>query len=130
MRAPLPSNSGPVWIIRLSVAVFDNLPGRALAASVVLIALLAPLVNGVASAVELRDSELVAAGSPVLQNGSGAVRLEDGRLGRVGSLFFVPEPGAFWQLGYGIGLLAFLSARRRHRFAGDTPAAQQRRRMP
>lgn len=35
-------------------------------------------------AVELRDAELVAGGSPVLQNDTGTVRLEDARLGRVG----------------------------------------------
>ena len=65
--------------------------------------------------VELRDAELVAGGSPVLENGLGTVRLEDGRLGRLGPPVFVPEPGAVWQLGSGAGLLALLSGRRRRR---------------
>ena len=73
-------------------------------------------VLGAASAVELRDAELVAAGSPVLQNAMGTVRLEDARLGRLGPpVFAAPEPGAFWQLSCGIGLLAFLAGRRRRR---------------
>ncbi len=50
-----------------------------------LVGLLAALAAGSASAIELRDAELVAAGSPVLQNGTGTVRLEDGRLGRLGA---------------------------------------------
>ena len=75
--------------------------------------LLALLVPNAASAVELRDAELVAGGNPVLQNGAGTVRLEDARLGRVGSTVFVPEPGALWQLGSGVGLLALLARRRR-----------------
>ena len=77
---------------------------------------LATLATGTASAVELRDAALVAAGSPALQNGTGTVRLEDSRL------IFVPEPSALWQLGSGIGLLAFLAGRRgrtlRHTDAG------------
>jgi hypothetical protein len=77
----------------------------------VVVGLLAPLTAATAWAVELRDAELVAAGSPVLQNGTGTVRLEDGRLGR--PAVPLPEPGALWQLGSGIGLLALL-ARRRH----------------
>jgi hypothetical protein len=88
---------------------------------VFLVGLLAPLAAGTASAIELRDAELVAAGSPVLQNGSGTLRLEDARLGRLApTVFVVPEPGALWQLGSGIGLLALL-ARRRHRTAPATP---------
>ena len=35
---------------------------------------------------------------------------------------FVPEPGAVWQLGSGIGLLALLVRRRRRRTTYDTPA--------
>ncbi len=73
-----------------------------------------------ASATELLDGELVAAGSPVLQNGSGTVRLEDGRLGRLGPIVFVPEPGALWQLGSGVGLLALLAGRPRRRTASHT----------
>jgi hypothetical protein len=114
-------------------------PIPALAALVAIAGLLALLAAETASAVELRDSELVAAGEPVLQNGSGTVRLEDSRLGRLGPpVFFVPEPGALWQLGSGVGLLALLAGRRRRRTAYDTPggepgcadSATPRRRMP
>jgi hypothetical protein len=89
-----------------------------------LVGLLAALATGTAWAVELRDAELVPGGSPVLQNGAGTVRLEDARLGRLGPLVFVPEPGALWQLGSGIGLLALFARRgRRHRNASDTGRA-------
>jgi hypothetical protein len=95
------------------------------------------LAAGTASAVELRDAELVASGSPVLQNGAGTVRLEDARLGRLGPPVFVPEPDALWQLGTGIGLLALLARRRRHRTASRAAGAPERsdpatprRRMP
>lgn len=90
-------------------------PIPSLAALFALVGLLAPLAAGTASAVELRDAELVAAGSPVLQNGTGTVRLEDARLGRLAPPVFVPEPGALWQLGVGAGLLALLAGRRRCR---------------
>ena len=81
---------------------------------------------GTASAVELRDAELVAGGSPVLQNGTGKLRLEDGRLGRPGlSSILVPEPGALWQQAFAIGLLAVLAGRRR-RTACQTPAGATR----
>jgi hypothetical protein len=90
------------------------------------VALLAPLAAGAASAVELRDAELVAGGSPVLQNGTGTVRLEDPRLGRLGPPVFVPEPGGLWQLGSGIGLLALLARRRRRRTASRTAGAADR----
>ena len=93
-----------------------------LAAAVALVGLLAPLAVGTASAVELRDAELVAGGSPVLLSGSGTVRLEDGRLGRLGPTVFVPEPGAPWQLGVGIGLLTLLARRRKPRI--PTAAAE------
>ncbi len=86
-----------------------------LAAAIALVGLLAALAAGTASAVELRDAELVAAGSPVLQNDTGTLRLEDARLGRLGPPIFLPEPGALSQLGSGIGLLAFLArCRNRH----------------
>ncbi len=78
-----------------------------------LLGLLALLLPATAGAVELRDAELVAGGSPVLQNGGGTVRLEDARLGRVGPTVFVPEPGALWQIGSGAGLLALLARPRR-----------------
>ena len=90
-----------------------------------------------ALAVELRDAELVAGGSPVLLNYTGTVRLEDARLGRLGSPVYVPEPGGLWQLGSGIGLLALLARRRRHRTASRAAGAPERsdpatprRRMP
>jgi hypothetical protein len=91
-----------------------------------LVGLLAPLAAGTGSAVELRDGELVAGGSPVLQNGMGTVRLEDARLGRVGAPVFVPEPGALWQLGSGIGLLALLARRRRPRVLAAAAEAPDR----
>ena len=73
--------------------------------------LLALLLSASAGAVELRDAELVAGGSPVLQDGTGTVRLEDGRLGTLPVP--VPEPGVLWQGGMAIGVLAFLRHRRR-----------------
>ncbi len=89
-----------------------------------LVGLMAALVPATVLAVELRDAELVASGSPVLQNGTGTVRLEDARLGRLGPPVFVPEPGFLWQLGAGIVLLALLARRRRGRPAchADTGA--------
>jgi hypothetical protein len=66
-------------------------------------------------AVELLDGKLVAAGSPSLHNGTDTVRLEDGRLDSVGGrVFVVPEAGALWQLGSGVGLLVLLARRRSH----------------
>ncbi len=101
-----------------------------------LVGLLAALVPATALGVELRDAELVAGGEPVLQNGSGTVRLEDSRLGRLGPPVFVPEPGALWQLGTGIGLLALLARRRRRTAShtdtgapGPADSATQRTRM-
>ncbi len=85
-----------------------------------LVGLLALLVSAAASAGELRDAELVAGGEPVLQNAAGTVRLEDARLGRLGPLVFVPEPGGLMQLGSGIGLLAFIAGRKRRRTASHT----------
>lgn len=86
---------------------------------IAVLGLLAVLAAGTASAVELRDAELVASGSPVLENGAGTVRLEDPRLGRVGPTILVPEPGALWQQGVAIGLLVLLKARRRHHTCSD-----------
>ena len=87
---------------------------------IAMVGLLFPLAAGTASAIELRDAELVAGGSPVLQNGAGTVRLEDPRLGRPGPTILVPEPGALWQLGSGIGLLVLLNGRRRRHTCSDT----------
>jgi hypothetical protein len=102
---------------------------RARAAVLALVALLALLAAGTASAVELRDAELVASGAPALENGTGTVRIEDSRLGRIGPAVFVPEPGALWQhLGAGIGLLALFAGRRRRRSASET--ARRRSRSP
>jgi len=68
------------------------------------------------SATELREGELVAAGSPVLQNASGTLRLEQGQLDGLGrKIFVVPEPEMLWQLGPGAGFLALLAGRRRRR---------------
>ena len=84
-----------------------------------IVVLVAALAAGNASAVELRDAELIAGGSPVLQNGLGTEPLEDARLGRLGRPVFVPERGALWQLGSGVGLLVLLEERRRRSTASD-----------
>jgi hypothetical protein len=63
------------------VARFARTRSQLLPISALLVSLLLP---SVAAAVELRDGELVAGGSPVLQNGTGTLRLEDARLGRLG----------------------------------------------
>ena len=80
---------------------------------IAIVGLMVAIAAGTASAVELRDAELVAGGSPVLQNGGGTVRLEDARLGRVGPTVFVPEPGGLWRLSSGAGLLVLLARHRR-----------------
>ena len=104
-----------MWLPRIWIQGY-----AALAASLALVGLLVPLAAETASAVELRDAELVAAGSPVIQNGSGTVRLEDSRLGRLGPPTFVPEPGALLQLCLGLGFLTLL-AKHRRRTAPATP---------
>ncbi len=91
---------------------------------IAIVGLVALLAAGTASGIELRDAELVAGGSSVLQNGTGTVRLEDARLGRVGPPVFVPEPGGLWQLGSGVGLLASLARRRRLRVPTAAAAAR------
>jgi hypothetical protein len=75
--------------------------------------LLGLFVPASAGAVELRDAELVAGGSPVLENEARTVRVEDGRLGTLPVPVAVPEPGGPWQFGSAIGVLAFLRHRRR-----------------
>jgi hypothetical protein len=103
-----------------------RLPSLLLSLVFALALLGALLALGAASAVELRDAELVAAGSPVLQNAAGTLRLEQGRLDAVGRrVFVVPEPGMLWQLGAGAGLLLFL-ARRRSRHPGKEDAAMKK----
>jgi len=92
-------------------------PIQPLAAVFVLLGLLTALESGTASAVEVRDAEIVAGGFPVLQNGSGTVRLVDARMGRLSPPIFVPEPGVFMQLVPGIGLLTLLARRRKRRTA-------------
>ena len=81
---------------------------------VFLVGLLALLLAGTASAIELRDAEVTVGAVPVLQNAGGTVRLEQPQVNAVGhQTFFVPEPRALWQLGSGVVLLALLSTRRR-----------------
>jgi len=77
------------------------------------VCLLALLLPASAGAVELRDAELVAGGSSVLENDGSTVRLEDGRLGTLPVPVAVPEPGVLWQAGAALGVLAFLRNRRR-----------------
>jgi len=76
--------------------------------------------------IELRDAELVAAGTPVMQDAAGSVRLEDGRLGRLGPTILVPEPDAFWMLGCGGGFLVLLGQRCRERRGGGRTTASWR----
>jgi len=78
-----------------------------------LASLLALFLPANAGAVELRDAELVAGGSPVIENGAGTVRVEGGRLGTLPVPVAVPEPGVLWQGGTAIAVLAFLRLRRR-----------------
>jgi hypothetical protein len=124
-----------MWLPRICIRTlalirgFSIRPIPPVAAALALAGLLLPL-PAEAAPPELRDAELVAAGSPVLQNAKGTVRLEDARLGRLGPLNFVPEPGAVWQLGSGLGLLALLARRRQHRRASDTGRRLTRRAAP
>lgn len=77
--------------------------------------MLALALPSAASAIELRDANLLAGGNAVLENVGGTIRLEDARLGRVGPTVFVPEPGALGQLASGAALLTLLRAHRRIR---------------
>jgi len=90
------------------------------------LALLGAVLAVGAGPVQLLDSELVVAGS-VSQNASGTVRIEQSRLHAVGRrVFVVPEPGALWQLGSGIGLLLLLARRRsRHSEMEDAMRKKQ-----
>ena len=89
-------------------------PSPPLAAALALVGLLAPLAVGSVSATELLEARVTAGAETVLQNAGGTVRLERARVDATDhQTFFVPEPGALWQLGSGVGLLALLSSRRR-----------------
>jgi hypothetical protein len=93
------------------------------------VGLLAPLAAGTASAVELLEGKVTVGAAPVLQNVGGTVRLEQPQVNEVDrTTFFVPEPGALWQLGSGIGLLALLAGRRRRRTASHTDTGSTRSR--
>ena len=70
------------------------------------------------SPTQLLEARVTAGAATVLQNAGGSVQLRHPQLG----LVFVPEPGALWQLGSGVGLLAGLYARRR-RIASRRPSA-------
>jgi hypothetical protein len=78
--------------------------------SLAFVSLLVAIPLGWASAVELRDAQLVAGGVPELQNGAGTVRILNPELG---GEIFVPEPRVAAQLGVGIAALALTMARRR-----------------
>ena len=81
-----------------------------------LMGLLAVLVTGSAGAVELLDARVTAGAVPVLENAGSTVRLEQPQLSASGHpVFTVPEPGALWPLGSGLGWLALLHARRQRR---------------
>jgi hypothetical protein len=93
-----------------------------LPASALLLSLLLPSAG---AAVELRDGDLAAGASPVLENDSGTVRLEQSQLDGLGRAVFVPEPGGLWQLGAGITGLVLLHRRRRR---ADRPRLSPARR--
>jgi hypothetical protein len=121
-----------MWLPRICIqnlALLRRVLIRPIPPLAAVLALAGPLAAE-AAPVELRDAELVAGGSPVLQNGAGTVRLEDARLGRLGPPIFVPEPGSVWQLGSGLGLLVLLAQRRRRRSLSDTGRRPTRRAAP
>jgi hypothetical protein len=92
--------------------LFEDLT-KSLIQALVLVA----LVAGIASAVELRESEFVVGGSPLLQNELGTLKLEDPRLAPL-STIVVPEPSpVLSHIGFGIGLLVLLAGRRRRHTA-------------
>lgn len=79
-----------------------------------LLGLLGLLVPAPAGATELLEAKVTTGAAPVLQNAGGTVRLEQAQVNATDRpTFFVPEPGALWQLGAGIGGLALLYTRRR-----------------
>ena len=80
-----------------------------------LLGLLSALVAGTASSAELLEARVTGGAETVLQSTGGTVRLERARVGGVEHPTFVPEPGAWLQLGSGIGAVAWLHARRRRR---------------
>ena len=90
-----------------------------------LLGLLALLLPATAGATELLEAQVSAGAAPVLQNAGGTVRLEQAQVSATDHpTFFVPEPGALWQLGSGIGGLALLHARRRRVAAGRSSAVR------
>jgi hypothetical protein len=95
-----------------------RIPRDALKILALVATLSAPVAVAVAttaSAIELRDSEFIAAGSPVLRSGAGTIRLENGRLGR--PTVPLPEPGTLWHWLASAGLIARLKRGRRARRA-------------
>lgn len=84
----------------------------------ILLILLVGTLAAPALATELLDARLTPAAAPVLQNAGATLRLEQPQFnGMAHRTFFVPEPGALWQLGSGIAGLALLRAGRRRRSA-------------
>lgn len=85
--------------------------------------LLTALAAGTAASVELLEARVTAGAAPILENVGGTVRLEQPQVNATEhKTFFVPEPGALWQLGSGVGGLALLYARRRRRASSLPPA--------
>ena len=80
------------------------------------VGLLAVLVTGSTGAVELLEARVTVGAVPALESAGSTVRLEQPKLGASGHpVFTVPEPGALWPLGSGLGWLALLHARRQRR---------------
>ncbi len=95
---------------------------------VAIVGLLVGIAAETASAVELRDAELVAGGSPVLQNGGGTVRLEQAQVNATNRpTFFVPEPGTALLVGFGAASLGVL---RRHQLLHTLPSVSPPTRGP